>query len=347
VTEVASRVGGARFIMRAPDDFHVHFRQGSPLGPWALRTAGVFKRALVMPNVVPPASTPERVAEYRNEILAALAAEAPAFEPLMAFKLLPGIESATVRALADSGCVAGKYYPAGSTTNADDGVPSPDSIKSALGAMQELGLILSIHAEDPAAPVLERETAFLPVVGRIAKEYPRLKIVVEHLSRADSVEWILNAREGVAATVTAHHLMFTIDDMLGGHMDPFLFCKPIVKERKDRDALRGAVLSGDPRFFFGSDSAPHARAKKESGSAPAGAFTAPVALPLLAGLFLEAGKERSLEAFCSENGADFYGIKRNEGRIAIVEREWIVPEDISGSRPLLAGTKLRFDAISA
>ncbi len=347
MTGAAPQSKDARLIMRTPDDFHVHFRQGAPLGPWALCTAGVFKRALVMPNVVPPASTPERIAEYRDEILTALAAEAPAFEPLMTFKLLSGMESTTVHALADSGCIAGKYYPSGSTTNADDGVPSPDSIKAALGAMQERGLILSIHAEDPAAPVLERETAFLPVVDRIAKEYPRLKIVVEHLSRAESVEWILGAREGVAATVTAHHLMFTIDDMLGGHMDPFLFCKPIVKERKDRDALRKAVLSGDPRFFFGSDSAPHARVKKESGSAPAGAFTAPIALPLVAELFLESGKAVELEAFCSAHGADFYGLKRNIGRIAIVEQDWIVPEDISGSRPLLAGKKLRFDAIPA
>jgi len=332
-------------IIRAPDDFHVHFRQGPSLKAWASPTARIFSRALVMPNIVPPAATPGRINEYRNEILAALPGEASFFTPLMAFKLLPGMKTADISALADSGCIAGKYYPVGSTTNAEDGVPSPDSVAEALSAMEKRGLVLSVHAEEPSAPVMERESAFLKVVHRISEEYPLLKIVVEHVSTAEGVRWIKNSRTGVVATITAHHLALSMDDMLGGTMNPHFFCKPILKSANDREQLLAAAFSGDKRFFFGSDSAPHPRLKKESGAIPAGVFSSPVALPLLAEIFINAGKADALEAFCSTNGAAFYGLEQNIGKILIVKKTWIVPDEIGGAVPMFAGKSLAYSAI--
>jgi dihydroorotase len=334
-------------VIRAPDDFHVHFRQGPPLKAWAFPTARIFSRALVMPNIVPPAATPERIREYRKDIMDALSGEASVFTPLMAFKLLPGMKTADISALADSGCIAGKYYPVGSTTNAEDGVPSPDSVSEALSAMEERGIVLSVHAEEPSVPVMERETSFLEVVHRISEEYPLLKIVVEHLSTAEGVRWVRNSRKGVAATITAHHLALSMDDMLGEAMNPHFFCKPILKSAHDREQLLAAAFSGDKRFFFGSDSAPHTRLKKESGTIPAGIFSSPVALPVLADIFITAGKADALEAFCSENGAAFYGLEPNIGKILIEKKTWAVPDEIEGAVPLFAGKSLAYSAIRA
>jgi dihydroorotase len=327
------------FAIRAPDDMHVHLRQGTGLRPWALETARAFRRALAMPNTLPPLITAERVESYRQEILKAVADDAVAagFTPLMAFKLLPGMGRAEVEGLAKAACMIGKYYPAGATTNAEDGIVSPESVAGALRAMEALGIVLSVHAEDPDAPALEREEAFLPVIARIASAYPKLRIVVEHLSTSAAVDWVSKAREGIAATITAHHLAFCIDDMIGGGLDPHLFCKPVLKSKRDRDALRRAAFSGDGRFFFGSDSAPHPKERKESGSAPGGVFSSPVAMPLLAGIFIQAGARESLEAFCSANGARFYGLDPNREFLAFAEKPWTVPSQIGGAVPLLAG----------
>jgi dihydroorotase len=346
LTESGKASGAATpLVIRAPDDFHVHFRQGSALKAWALPTARIFSRALVMPNIIPPASTAERINAYRNDIIQALSDEARGFTPLMAFKLLPGMKPADIAALADAGCIAGKYYPAGATTNAEDGVPSPDTVAGALSAMEERGIVLSVHAEDPSFPVMDREISFLPIVRKISETYPRLKIVVEHLSTAEGVRWLRNSRDGVAATITAHHLALCVDDMLGGAMNPHLFCKPVLKTAQDREALLSAALSGDKRFFFGSDSAPHPREKKESGATPAGIFSSPVALPILAELFISADKANALEAFCSLNGSDFYGLKPNTGRVLIEKKEWIVPLEIGGAVPLFAGKSMIYSAI--
>jgi dihydroorotase len=345
LTETCKARGAATpLVIRAPDDFHVHFRQGSALKAWALPTARIFSRALVMPNIIPPASTVERITDYKNDIIKALSGETPDFTPLMAFKILPGMKPADIAALADSGCIAGKYYPAGATTNAEDGVASPDAIASVLSAMQECGIVLSVHAEDPSAPAMDREISFLPVIRTLSEKYPRLKIVVEHLSTAEGVRWLMNSRDGVAATITAHHLALTIDDMLGGAMNPHLFCKPVLKTARDREALRAAAFSGDERFFFGSDSAPHPRANKESGAAPAGVFSSPAALPLLTELFISAGKEGALEAFCSRNGSAFYGLEPNAGKVIIEKKEWIVPDEIGGAVPLFAGKSIAYSA---
>jgi dihydroorotase len=338
-------------LIRVPDDMHVHFRQGPSLVDWVACSAAHFARALAMPNTLPPVTDPPGLKSYQAEIETAAgkirdsgSARIRFFQPLMAFKLLPSQGRSDVMALAQAGALVGKYYPSGSTTNADDGPASPESVAEALGAMEEAGLVLSIHAEDPLAPVLKREESFLPVVERIAADFPKLRIVVEHLSTAAAVEWMAKARTGIAATISAHHLAFSLDDLMGGGLDPHLFCKPVLKTSRDREALRKAAFSGDERFFFGSDSAPHPRLRKEGPLAPAGVFSSPAALPLLAEIFEGSGKLDRLEGFCSVYGARFYGLPLNQGGLLFKAEPWIVPSEIGGAVPMLAGKTLAYTA---
>lgn len=328
--------------IRVPDDFHVHLRQGPAMAAYAARSAAHFGRILAMPNVVPPLCSAAALEDYARSAGAALAAAPRGAELLPTFKLVPGMGRAAVLACAAAGAAAGKYYPAGATTNSSDGVPSPESVAPELEAMEEAGLVLSIHGEDPAAPALERERAFLPVVDRLLARYGRLRIVFEHLSTAEAVEAVLAWPERLAATLTAHHLAFTIDDLLGERLDPRFFCKPVLKGARDREALVRAATSGSPRFFFGSDSAPHPPAAKAGGAA--GAYAAPVALSLVAGAFEEAGALGRLEAFLSEHGARFYGLPLNEGRLALRREPWTVPDEIDGVAPLAAGRTLAWKA---
>jgi dihydroorotase len=320
-----------------PDDFHVHLRQGDRLLDYARREAACFGRALVMPNTLPPIADSLELARYRNNILQGSGA---GFEPLMAFKLLPGMSAATVRDCAAAGAIAGKYYPAGSTTNAQDGITDPAGIAEALAAMEELGLVLSIHGELPQAPVLDREAAFLPIVEGLLSAYPRLRIVLEHLSGAEALAFVLAGPPRLAGSLTAHHLLLSLDDLLGEALDPHLFCKPPLKTRRDRDALREAVFHGEGKLFFGSDSAPHPRQAKEGRRAPAGIYSAPTALCALVGLFVDAGAEAQLRPFFCERGASFYRLSPAQGQIQLSERPWTVPEEVDGSVPLLAGKNL-------
>lgn len=325
-----------------PDDFHLHLRQGEPLGAYARREALSFGRALVMPNTVPPIASAASVEAYRASILSAAAPGA--FLPLMAFKLLPGMGAKTVLECAAAGAVAGKYYPAGATTNSSDGLADPDQAAEALAAMEEAGLVLCVHGEDPAAPVLEREAAFLPTMERILARYPKLKVVLEHVSTRAALDFVRAAsRLGdgrLAATVTAHHLLCTLDDLMGGPLRPALHCKPPLRPAADRDALLGAVLSGEPLLFFGSDSAPHPAAAKRGGAAPAGVYSSPVALPALAGLFDGAGRLDALSGFVAGRGAAFYGLPPPSGSVELVEEEWVVPEEMDGCLAFLGGKKL-------
>lgn len=321
-----------------PDDFHVHLRQGEGLAAYARREARHYGRALAMPNTLPPLSDPESLLAYRKAVLEATAGLG--FLPLLAFKLLPGMGREAVLACAAAGAVVGKYYPAGATTNAQDGIAEPSQIEEALGAMEASGLILSIHGEDPSAPVLEREAAFLPVVEGILSSHPELRIILEHLSTREGLAFVLDGPERLAGTLTAHHLLLSLDDLLGEGLEAQLFCKPILKPQAHRAALRAAAFAGHPRLFFGSDSAPHPRAAKESGRAPAGIYSAPTALPALVGLFSGAGALAELEPFLCARGADFYGLPRPEGRITLVEEAWTVPAELDGSVPLLAGKTL-------
>ena len=329
-------------VLRLPDDFHLHLRQGEALALYARREAASFGRALVMPNTVPPIVDGASVSDYRRRILAALP-PGSRFQPLMSFKLVPGMTGKAVTACAAAGAIVGKYYPAGVTTNAADGPRSFGEVAAALDAMEELDLVLCIHGEHPGAPSMERETAFLPEVEKIMARWPRLRVVLEHLSTAEAAAFVATGPVRLAATLTAHHLLYTIDDMLGEALTPHLFCKPILKSASDRRALREAVFSGSPRFFFGSDSAPHPRARKESGAAPGGVYSAPTAVPALAGLFEAEGALAALPDFLSSHGAAFYRLPAPEGSLKLVRRSWIVPGEIDGVVPMCAGERLSWD----
>lgn len=325
--------------IRAPDDFHVHFRSGPGLEGFVRRTAAFFDRALPMPNTLPPLADAASVRSYA----AAIRAAAPGLDLVLSFKLLPGMDAETVRALADAGVRVGKYYPAGATTHSGDGIREPGEIREALAAMEDAGLVLSVHGEDPAAPVLERERAFLSVVRGLLAAYPRLRIVLEHLSTREAAEFAAAGPERLGATMTAHHLSFTTDDLAGQTLDPHLYCKPILQDASHRAALR-RVAAACERVFFGSDSAPHPRDRKESGRIPPGAYTAPVALPLLAAAFEEEEALNRLEDFVSLRGASFYGLPPNRGRVRLFREPWKVPDELDGVVPAAAGSALDWRA---
>jgi dihydroorotase len=326
-------------VLPRPDDFHVHLRQEPELALYARRQALGFGRALVMPNTLPPIADAAALSAYRQGILDSLES-GRSFSPLMSFKILPGMDARVVEECAAAGAVAGKYYPSGSTTHAADGPRNPAEVASALDAMQDAGMVLSIHGELPEAPALERERAFLPVLESLLERWPRLRIVLEHLSSAEAVDFVLSGPERLAASITAHHLLFSIDDLLGGGLNPHLFCKPVLKTANDRARLREAVFSGSPKFFFGSDSAPHPRVAKESARAPGGIYSAPTALPALVGLFEAEMALPALFPFLSGNGARFYGLPAPEGFVRLVRQPWTVPAEIDGVVPMCAGQTL-------
>jgi dihydroorotase len=336
-----------RITIATPDDFHAHLRRGDPMGAYARRHALCFGRALVMPNTLPPIASAAELRAYRAEIEAATGGPSGApgpFLPLMAFKLAPGMEAGTVAACAAAGALAGKYYPRGATTNSSDGVADPSEIGSALAAMEEGDIVLSIHAEDPSAPVLSREEAFIPTLERILARFPKLRIVVEHISTAALLDFVLGCPPRVAGGVTAHHLLFTLDDLVGEGLKSHLYCKPVLKTARDRDALREAVFRGESSLFFGSDSAPHSREAKESLSAPAGIYSSPAAIAALAGLFDSCGELGALEGFLSKRGADFYRLPPPSGLLELERKEWRVDEEIDGAAPMLAGETLAWAA---
>jgi dihydroorotase len=263
----------------------------------------------------------------------------------MTIKIVPSTTPATIREAKAAGVVAGKLYPEGVTTNSSDGVRDFMELADVFGAMAEAGLVLCLHGETPDAFCLDREEAFLAeVLPTIAASFPGLRIVLEHVSTAAAVEWVRGqapaGAHDVAATITVHHLLLTLDDVVGGMLAPHHFCKPVAKRPADRAAIVAAAVSGDPRFFLGTDSAPHLRAAKEAAHGCAGVFTAPVALPLLAARFDEHDALDRLEAFCSGHGARFYGLPGNEGTVQLVREPWTVPADCAGVVPLAAGTTL-------
>lgn len=336
-----------RLEIATPDDFHAHLRGGIAMAAYARRHALSFGRVLAMPNTVPPVASGAAVSAYRAAIAAALeppAAGGGALSPLMSFKLLPGMAAQAVFDCAAAGAVAGKYYPAGSTTNASDGLRDPAEAEAALDAMEAAGLILCVHAEEPTAPALEREEAFIPTLERILAAHPGLRLVVEHVSTASLLGFVLAAPDRVAATVTAHHLIFTLDDLIGEALDSHLYCKPVLKPARDRDALRDAIFRCEAKLFFGSDSAPHPRSAKEGPGAASGIYSSPTAVAALAGLF-DAGKAlAALEGFLSTRGAAFYGLPPASGRLELRREEWEVPAELDGCVPMLAGKNLGWTA---
>jgi dihydroorotase len=315
--------------LRRPDDWHVHLRDGDALAAVAGHTARTFGRAIVMPNLKPPVTTVAAARAYRSRILAALPGGAR-FAPLMTLYLTDDTTPEEVAAARASGFVpAVKYYPAGATTHSDAGVTALDRVYPALAAMEEHGVVLCVHGEvtDPAVDVFDRERVFVDTsLARIVRDFPGLRVVLEHATTREAVAFVREARHGVAATLTPQHLLWSRNALFAGGLRPHHYCLPVLKRETHREALVAAAISGDPRFFLGTDSAPHARGLKEHACGCAGCYSAHAALELYAEVFDAAGALDRLEGFASHFGADFYGLPRNDGTVTLVREAWRVPE---------------------
>ena len=314
--------------IRRPDDWHVHLRDGDMLHAVAPFTARQFARAIVMPNLVPPVTTPEAAAAYRDRIVEAAG---PGFNPLMTCYLTDETKPEEVARGFEQGIwTAAKLYPAGATTNSASGVTDVRNIHPVLARMAEIGMVLCVHGEvtDQDVDVFDREAVFIErILSRLVQDFPALKIVLEHITTADAVDF-LRGRETVAATVTPQHLIINRNALFAGGLRPHAYCLPVAKREKHRLAVRKAATSGEPNIFLGTDSAPHARSAKESGCGCAGIFNAPFALESYAAVFEAEGKLDNLEAFASVNGPRFYGLPLNEGTITLERREVHIPERI-------------------
>ncbi|MGZ5650323.1 MAG: dihydroorotase [Usitatibacter sp.] len=330
-----------------PDDWHAHFRDGDAMASVAAATARQFARAIVMPNLKPPVTTVAQAQAYRKRIMAALAKGAK-FEPLMTLYLTDNTPASEIEKAKASGAVkAVKFYPAGATTNSDSGVSDIRKCDAVLEAMQAAGMPLLVHGEvtDPEIDVFDRETVFLDrTLSPLVSRFPKLKIVLEHITTHEAAAFVERAPENVAATITAHHLLMNRNALFAGGLRPHHYCLPILKREPHRRALVKAATSGNPRFFLGSDSAPHSRASKEHECGAAGIYTAHGALELYAEAFDAAGALDRLEAFASHFGADFYGMPRNKGKVKLERVEWEVPREYAFGDgmvvPLRAGQKL-------
>jgi dihydroorotase len=330
-----------------PDDWHAHFRDGAEMKSVAAATARQFARAIVMPNLKPPVVNVQQAKAYRERIVAALPKGA-AFEPLMTLYLTESTPPEEIERAHASGFVkAVKYYPAGATTHSDAGVCDIRKCDLVLEAMQAAGMPLLVHGEvtDPDIDVFDREAVFLDrTLGPLVKRFPALRIVVEHITTHEAAVFVERAGDNVAATITAHHLLLNRTAIFAGGINPHHYCLPILKRETHRRALMKAATSGNPRFFLGTDSAPHGRERKETCCGAAGIYTAHAALELYAEAFESAGALDKLEAFASHNGADFYGLPRNKGKVKLQKRAWDVPAEYPFGEgvvvPLRAGQKL-------
>lgn len=314
-----------------PDDWHLHLRDGASLEAVVGHTARVFGRAIVMPNLKPPVTTVDEALAYRERIVAAArAANAATFEPLMTLYLTGGTTPEEIRkAAAHPHVHAVKLYPAGATTNSDAGVTSLETSYAVFEVMQEVGVPLLIHAEttDPAVDVFDREAYFIErTVAPLTARFPALKVVVEHITTEQAADFVLGARANVAATITAHHLLYNRNALFKGGVRPDYYCLPVLKREQHRQALLKAATSGNSRFFLGTDSAPHARGAKHNACGCAGIYTAHAALELYAQAFESANALDRLEAFASHHGPDFYGLPRNTDHVTLVREAWTVPE---------------------
>lgn len=317
-------------IITRPDDWHLHVRDGTVLNSVVPATAACFGRAIIMPNLAPPVTDAAAAMAYRNRINAA--AERTGFEPLMTLYLTESTTPDTIREAKAAGVIAAKLYPAGATTNSASGVTDIRNIYPVLEAMADCGMLLLVHGEvtDTDIDIFDREKVFLErVLAPTIKAFPALKVVLEHITTADSAEFVRSHTSGnLAATLTPQHLMYNRNHMLVGGVRPHLYCLPILKRNTHQKALRDAVASGDPRFFLGTDSAPHERDKKEASCGCAGCYSAYGAIGLYADIFEELGVLDKLEAFASFNGADFYGLPRNTDTITLVREPWTMPEQL-------------------
>ncbi|MGQ4877008.1 dihydroorotase [Billgrantia sp. LNSP4103-1] len=331
-----------------PDDWHLHLRDGEALAAVVPASARQMGRAIVMPNLRPPVTTTELARDYRERILAARP-EGASFEPLMTLYLTDNTPAEEIERAVASGLVhAVKLYPAGATTNSDSGVTDLARCDAAIAAMARLGLPLLVHGEvtDAEIDIFDREAVFIErVMKPLLERHPELKVVFEHITTSDAAEFVAQAPANVAATITAHHLLFNRNHMLVGGIRPHYYCLPILKRERHREALLAAATSGSAKFFLGTDSAPHAQGDKESACGCAGAYTAPAAIEFYATAFEQAGALDRLEGFASHFGPDFYGLPRNADTITLVREEWTLPASLpyaGGQRivPLQAGEKL-------
>jgi dihydroorotase len=323
-----------------PADLHLHLREGALLSALVPISAQSFCTALVMPNTEAPILTAADVRQYREAILAAVPSDMD-FEPLMSVKLVQSTTPESVTAAhTEAGAIAAKLYPQGVTTNSADGVADVIQLYPVFEAMERLGMVLCLHGETPGRFCLDREQAFLPTLDSIALSFPKLRIVMEHVSTNAAVEAVLQSRDGVAATITPQHLLLTLDDVVGDLLEPHLYCKPVPKRPEDRDALIRAATSATGKFFLGTDSAPHAPARKEGAHGASGVFSAPVAIPVVVEVFERVGRLDALEAFCSKSGRAFYGLPPTERDLTLVRESWRVPSRVAGIVPFLANEEL-------
>ena len=313
-----------------PDDFHVHLRDGLALNTTVPHTARQFARALIMPNLKPPVTTTALARAYRERIAAATP-EGVEFTPLMSLYLTDKTSVGDINCSIANNITGIKLYPAGATTNSDAGVTSLEKCAGALEMMEELGLPLLVHGEvtDVHIDIFDREAVFIDsVLIPLRARYPKLKIVLEHITTRAAAEYVATSETGIVATITAHHLLYNRNAMLAGGIRPHYYCLPILKRESHREALIAAATSGSPRFFLGTDSAPHAQPTKETACGCAGCYTALHAMELYATAFEQAGALDKLEGFASIYGAQFYNLPLNTRKIRLVKEEWQVPSEL-------------------
>jgi dihydroorotase len=331
--------------IRRPDDWHVHLRDGDMLKLVAPFTARQFARAIVMPNLVPPITTPAAAADYGQRIRDAAGGD---FQPLMTCYLTDETNADLVeRGFADGIWVAAKLYPANATTNSAFGVTDVGNIRRVLERMQRIGMVLCVHGEvtDPQVDVFDREAVFIDrILGPLVRDFPELKVVLEHITTVQAADFVGTAGPNLAATITPQHLMLNRNAMFERGFRPHAYCLPVAKREKHRQAVRRAATSGSPKFFLGTDSAPHARRAKESSCGCAGIFNAPYAIETYATVFDEDHALDSFEAFASENGPRFYGLPPNEGTITLKRKPCLVPDSLGVGDielvPFLAGSEV-------
>jgi dihydroorotase len=325
-----------QLTLRQPDDWHVHLRDGAMLQAVAPATAAQFARAIVMPNLRPPITTVAAARAYRQRILAALP-DGSGFTPLMTAYLTDTIDPAEVgRGFAEGVWTAAKLYPAGATTNADSGVTAIARIAPVLAVMERIGMPLLIHGEvtDTAIDIFDREAVFIErVLEPLLARHPGLKVVLEHITTSDAVDFVRSGPANLAATITPHHLHINRNAMFAGGLRPDFYCLPVAKRELHRIALRAAATSGNPKFFLGTDSAPHDRAAKESACGCAGIYNAPYALESYLQVFEQEQALDRFEGFASVHGPRFYGLPLNEARITVVQSCHQVPERLHGNDP--------------
>ena len=336
-----------RLELIRPDDWHLHLRDGAAMASVLPDTAKRFARAIVMPNLKPAVRTTQQALGYRERILAALP-EGARFDPLMTLYLTDDTPPEEIMRAKVSGCVHGvKLYPAGATTHSDEGVTRLSRCFHTLEKMQELGMPLLVHGEatEPEIDIFDREKAFIEhVLGPLVDRFPGLKIVLEHITTRDAVHYVELTGENIAATITAHHLLMNRNALFMGGIRPHHYCLPVLKRETHREALVEAATSGNPKFFLGTDSAPHARSAKETACGCAGIYTAHAGIELYAVAFEEAGALDKLEGFASRFGARFYGLPENSDKITLVRESWTVPQSIALGEgalvPLRAGESI-------